>query len=87
MFQLKYHFTSLCHFVVMQMQSINNIVFSARLLHVQGEEGALSMTTKERSAHASKGLPVNHCSGFRTPNRINSSETDGTKMNTCHSFY
>jgi hypothetical protein len=37
------------------------------------------MTTKERSAHASKGLPVNHCSGFRTPNSINSSKTDGTK--------
>lgn len=51
------------------------------MLHVQGEEGALSMTTKERSAHASKGLPVNHCSGFRTPNSINSSEADGTKMN------
>ncbi|CAD6248190.1 unnamed protein product [Miscanthus lutarioriparius] len=52
-----------------------------RIVHaglvVKGEEGALSMTTKERSAHASKGLPVNHCSGFRTPNRINSSETDG----------
>ncbi|RCV05628.1 hypothetical protein SETIT_1G097900v2 [Setaria italica] len=46
-------------------------------LVVKGEEGALSMTTKERSAHASKGLPVNHCSGFRTPNSINSSETDG----------
>ncbi|KAG0531566.1 hypothetical protein BDA96_04G033600 [Sorghum bicolor] len=46
-------------------------------LVVKGEEGALSMTTKERSAHASKGLPVNHCSGFRTPNNIDSSETDG----------
>ncbi|GJM90122.1 hypothetical protein PR202_ga06371 [Eleusine coracana subsp. coracana] len=44
---------------------------------VRGEEGALSMTTKERSAHASKGLPVNHCSGFRTPSSTNFSETDG----------
>ncbi|AQK68141.1 uncharacterized protein [Zea mays] len=46
-------------------------------LVVKGEEGALSLTTKERSAHASKGLPVNHCSGFRTPSGINFSETDG----------
>lgn len=35
------------------------------------------MTTKERSAHASKGLPVNHCSGFRIPNSTDFSETDG----------
>uniref|UniRef100_A0ACD5V8D2 Uncharacterized protein n=1 Tax=Avena sativa TaxID=4498 RepID=A0ACD5V8D2_AVESA len=46
-------------------------------LVVKGEEGALSLTTKERSANASKGLPVNHCSGFRTPNSANYSETDG----------
>ncbi|EAY84350.1 uncharacterized protein [Oryza sativa Japonica Group] len=46
-------------------------------LVVKGEEGALSMTTKERSAHASKGLPVNHCSGFRIPNSTDFSETDG----------
>ncbi|KAF0895949.1 hypothetical protein E2562_018022 [Oryza meyeriana var. granulata] len=46
-------------------------------LVVKGEEGALSMTTKEKSAHASKGLPVNHCSGFRTPNNITFTETDG----------
>lgn len=25
------------------------------------------MTTKSRAANASKGLPVNHCSGFRSP--------------------
>lgn len=42
-------------------------------LVVKGEEGAVSMTTKERSANASKGLPVNHCSGFRSP--INSTDT------------
>uniref|UniRef100_A0A0D9VBT7 Anthranilate phosphoribosyltransferase n=1 Tax=Leersia perrieri TaxID=77586 RepID=A0A0D9VBT7_9ORYZ len=41
---------------------------------VKGEEGALSMTTKERSAHASKGLPVNHCSGFWTPNSTSFSD-------------
>ncbi|KAF7088488.1 hypothetical protein CFC21_091589 [Triticum aestivum] len=46
-------------------------------LVVKGEEGALSLTTKERSAHASKGIPVNHCSGFRTPSSANFSETDG----------
>uniref|UniRef100_A0A0E0CEZ5 Glycosyl transferase family 3 domain-containing protein n=1 Tax=Oryza meridionalis TaxID=40149 RepID=A0A0E0CEZ5_9ORYZ len=46
-------------------------------LVVKGEEGALSMTTKEKSAHASKGLPVNHCSGFRIPNSTDFSETDG----------
>lgn len=46
-------------------------------LVVKGEEGALSLTTKERSAHASKGIPVNHCSGFRTPNSVHFSETDG----------
>ncbi|KAL3636385.1 hypothetical protein CASFOL_020932 [Castilleja foliolosa] len=31
-----------------------------------GEEGALSMTTRVRSPNASKGLPVNYCSGFRS---------------------
>ncbi|XP_039143351.1 anthranilate phosphoribosyltransferase [Dioscorea cayenensis subsp. rotundata] len=36
-------------------------------LVVKGEEGALSMTTKTKSVNASKGLPVNHCSGFRSP--------------------
>ncbi|KAK8564450.1 hypothetical protein V6N13_005325 [Hibiscus sabdariffa] len=35
-------------------------------LVVKGEEGALSMTTRLRSASTSKGLPVNHCSGFRS---------------------
>ncbi|XVE74980.1 hypothetical protein DITRI_Ditri12bG0061400 [Diplodiscus trichospermus] len=35
-------------------------------LVVKGEEGALSMTTRLRSASSSKGLPVNHCSGFRS---------------------
>ncbi|XP_044491151.1 anthranilate phosphoribosyltransferase [Mangifera indica] len=35
-------------------------------LVVKGEEGALSMTTRMRSVNASKGLPVNYCSGFRS---------------------
>lgn len=35
-------------------------------LVVKGEEGALSMTTRLRSQNASKGLPVNYCSGFRS---------------------
>ncbi|XP_073143006.1 uncharacterized protein [Henckelia pumila] len=35
-------------------------------LVVKGEEGALSMTTRLRSPNASKGLPVNYCSGFRS---------------------
>ncbi|XP_016572835.1 anthranilate phosphoribosyltransferase isoform X3 [Capsicum annuum] len=37
-------------------------------LVVKGEEGAVSMTTKLRSGNASKGLPVNYCSGFRSVN-------------------
>ena len=35
------------------------------------------MTTKERSATASKGLPVNHCSGFRSPFASNDTSVDG----------
>ncbi|KAJ4809862.1 Anthranilate phosphoribosyltransferase [Rhynchospora pubera] len=46
-------------------------------LVVKGEEGALSMTTKAKSENASKGLPVNHCSGFRSPYSVFSSEIDG----------
>lgn len=46
-------------------------------LVVKGEEGALSMTTKSRSATASKGLPVNYCSGFRSLNMAPSYEVDG----------
>ncbi|WOL01233.1 hypothetical protein Cni_G09947 [Canna indica] len=46
-------------------------------LVVKGEEGALSMTTKERSVNASKGLPVNHCSGFRTPKMAVLPDVDG----------
>ncbi|XP_009604313.1 uncharacterized protein [Nicotiana tomentosiformis] len=37
-------------------------------LVVKGEEGALSMTTRLRTANASKGFPVNYCSGFRSVN-------------------
>ncbi|XP_008784971.1 anthranilate phosphoribosyltransferase isoform X4 [Phoenix dactylifera] len=46
-------------------------------LVVKGEEGALSMTTKVRSVNASKGLPVNHCSGFRSPSNATNSDVDG----------
>jgi len=44
---------------------------------VQGEEGALSMTTKLKSANASKGLPVNYCSGFRSSISAAALEVDG----------
>ncbi|KAL5724929.1 hypothetical protein ACHQM5_008131 [Ranunculus cassubicifolius] len=37
-------------------------------LVIKGEEGALSMTTRERSLIASKGVPVNYCSGFHASN-------------------
>lgn len=46
-------------------------------LVVKGEEGALSMTTKVRSVNASKGLPVNYCSGFRSPSNATSADIDG----------
>lgn len=46
-------------------------------LVVKGEEGALSMTTKSRSTNASKGLPVNHCAGFRPPIHSNGTLLDG----------
>ncbi|XP_055801224.1 uncharacterized protein LOC129870447 isoform X2 [Solanum dulcamara] len=46
-------------------------------LVVKGEEGALSMTTRLRSANASKGLPVNYCSGFRSVNLAPSCAVDG----------
>lgn len=46
-------------------------------LVVKGEEGALSMTTRLRSPNASKGLPVNYCSGFRSLNVTSNSATDG----------
>ncbi|KAJ9554486.1 hypothetical protein OSB04_018531 [Centaurea solstitialis] len=46
-------------------------------LVVKGEEGALSMTTKLRSVNASKGLPVNYCSGFRSLNTSPSYDVDG----------
>ncbi|XP_057984946.1 uncharacterized protein LOC110645907 isoform X2 [Hevea brasiliensis] len=42
-----------------------------------GEEGALSMTTRLRSANASKGLPVNYCSGFRSLSMASAFEVDG----------
>ncbi|KAK2983348.1 hypothetical protein RJ640_016086 [Escallonia rubra] len=44
---------------------------------VRGEEGALSMTTKLRSENASKGLPVNYCSGFRSLKMAPAYEVDG----------
>ncbi|WCJ38509.1 anthranilate phosphoribosyltransferase putative [Euphorbia peplus] len=46
-------------------------------LVVKGEEGALSMTTRLRSANASKGLPVNYCSGFRSQSMASACEVDG----------
>ncbi|KHG15332.1 Anthranilate phosphoribosyltransferase [Gossypium arboreum] len=46
-------------------------------LVVKGEEGALSMTTRLRSASTSKGLPVNHCSGFRSVGMESACEVDG----------
>ncbi|KAL9420861.1 hypothetical protein AB3S75_038432 [Citrus x aurantiifolia] len=46
-------------------------------LVVKGEEGALSMTTRLRSVNASKGLPVNYCSGFRSLNVESTFEGDG----------
>ncbi|KAL0297012.1 UNVERIFIED_CONTAM: hypothetical protein Sradi_6753300 [Sesamum radiatum] len=44
---------------------------------VRGEEGALSMTTRLRSPNASKGLPVNYCSGFRSLDVIPTQAVDG----------
>lgn len=46
-------------------------------LVVKGEEGALSMTTRSKSANASKGLPVNYCSGFRSSVSEAALEVDG----------
>uniref|UniRef100_A0A2P2K2N7 Anthranilate phosphoribosyltransferase n=1 Tax=Rhizophora mucronata TaxID=61149 RepID=A0A2P2K2N7_RHIMU len=46
-------------------------------LVVKGEEGALSMTTRLRSPNASKGLPVNYCSGFRSLSMASAFELDG----------
>ncbi|KAL6505486.1 hypothetical protein OROHE_022865 [Orobanche hederae] len=46
-------------------------------LVVKGEEGALSMTTRLRSPNASKGLPVNYCSGFRSLNVTPATAADG----------
>ncbi|MBA0556593.1 hypothetical protein Golob_026678, partial [Gossypium lobatum] len=46
-------------------------------LVVKGEEGALSMTTRLRSASTSKGLPVNHCSGFCSVGIESACEVDG----------
>ncbi|KAK9063490.1 hypothetical protein SSX86_017360 [Deinandra increscens subsp. villosa] len=46
-------------------------------LVVKGEEGALSMTMKSRSINASKGLPVNYCSGFRSLNTPPAYDVDG----------
>ncbi|KAL5762161.1 hypothetical protein ACOSP7_018425 [Xanthoceras sorbifolium] len=46
-------------------------------LVVKGEEGALSMTTRLRSGNASKGLPVNYCSGFQSLSTESAFEVDG----------
>ncbi|XP_021647814.2 uncharacterized protein LOC110640695 isoform X1 [Hevea brasiliensis] len=52
-------------------------------LVVKGEEGALSMTTRLRSANSSKGLPVNYSSGFRSLSMASAFEVDGMS---CESF-
>ncbi|KAK6930981.1 hypothetical protein RJ641_002774 [Dillenia turbinata] len=46
-------------------------------LATDGEEGALSMTTRLRSAQTTKGLPVNYCSGFRSKSLMSAIEADG----------
>ncbi|KAK9104377.1 hypothetical protein Scep_021221 [Stephania cephalantha] len=46
-------------------------------LVVKGEEGALSMTTRLRPENASRGLPVNYCSGFRSKTNLSVSDVDG----------
>ncbi|KAK5837450.1 hypothetical protein PVK06_013260 [Gossypium arboreum] len=46
-------------------------------LVVKGEEGALSMTTRLRSASTSKGFPVNYCSGFRSVGTETACKEDG----------
>ncbi|XP_009770439.1 uncharacterized protein LOC107769231 [Nicotiana tabacum] len=46
-------------------------------LVVKGEEGALSMTTRLRTANASKRFPVNYCSGFRSVNLAPACAVDG----------
>ncbi|CAO2829322.1 unnamed protein product [Amaranthus hypochondriacus] len=51
-------------------------------LVVKGEEGALSMTTRLKQANASKGLPVNYCSGFRSSVNGAGLETDGVSQET-----
>ncbi|GLT86495.1 hypothetical protein SLE2022_377930 [Rubroshorea leprosula] len=51
-------------------------------LVVKGEEGALSMTTRLRTA-TSKGLPVNYCSGFRSLSMESACQVDGVSR---HSF-
>ncbi|XP_017606730.1 uncharacterized protein LOC108453237 isoform X2 [Gossypium arboreum] len=47
------------------------------LLQEEGEEGALSMTTRLRSASTSKGFPVNYCSGFRSVGTETACKEDG----------
>ncbi|CAI0390388.1 unnamed protein product [Linum tenue] len=49
-------------------------------LVVKGEEGALSMTTRLKSGNASKGLPVNYCSGFRSSTTASALEVDGLPL-------
>eukprot|EP00250_Pteridium_aquilinum_P034474 c7642_g1_i1 orf=533-2338(-) len=54
-------------------------------LIVKGEEGALSLTTKEPLAGTSvKGFPLNYCAGFRPSNECgtDSSSTDGVTRET-----
>nr|POE53665.1 hypothetical protein CFP56_36828 [Quercus suber] len=46
-------------------------------LVVKGAEGALSMTTRLRSASISNGFPVNYCSSFRSLSMASAFEVDG----------
>ncbi|GJW31650.1 uncharacterized mitochondrial protein-like protein [Tanacetum coccineum] len=62
-------------------QAARHIANTHALVHVglvvKGEEGALSMTTRSKSGNASKGLPVNYCSGFRSLNTPPAYDVDG----------
>lgn len=55
----------------------SNKLLNLTLLLLQGEEGALSMTTRLRSVNSSKGIPVNYCSGFRSLSMASACEVDG----------
>lgn len=45
------------------------------------------MTTRLRSINASKGLPVNYCSGFRSLSMALASEVDGLSLDCSSSLF